>query len=75
MQLAPNRPVVIISWEGSEPSLPSIMLNCHTDVVPVYQDKWECDAFAGYKRENGDIVARGSQVRGCGLSHLYATKV
>ncbi len=66
---------MIISWEGSEPSLPSIMLNCHTDVVPVYQDKWECDAFAGYKRENGDIVARGSQVRGCGLSHLYATKV
>ncbi|XP_044168233.1 aminoacylase-1-like [Acropora millepora] len=28
--------VVILSWEGSDPSLPSIMLNSHMDVVPVF---------------------------------------
>ena len=28
--------MVIITWEGSNPSLPSIMLNSHMDVVPVF---------------------------------------
>lgn len=26
----------IITWEGSDPSLPSVMLNSHIDVVPVF---------------------------------------
>lgn len=30
-----GKPVVVITWEGKEPSLPSILLNSHTDVVPV----------------------------------------
>ena len=56
--------MVIITMEGTDPTLPSVMLNCHTDVVSVYPDKWECDPFSGYKRENGDFVARGTQVSG-----------
>lgn len=26
----------IITWQGSDPSLPSLMLNSHMDVVPVF---------------------------------------
>lgn len=33
----PNKPVVIITWTGKEPQLPSILLNGHTDVVPVFE--------------------------------------
>mgnify|MGYP001794889393 CR=1 FL=1 len=35
-QATPNRPIVILTVEGTNPSLPSIMLNSHTDVVPVF---------------------------------------
>lgn len=30
-----DKPVVIVTMEGTEPSLPSILLNSHMDVVPV----------------------------------------
>ena len=36
IQATPNRPIVILTVEGTNPSLPSIMLNSHTDVVPVF---------------------------------------
>lgn len=29
-----KKPVIVISWIGEDPSLPSIMLNSHMDVVP-----------------------------------------
>ena len=31
-----NVTAAIITWEGSDPSLPSVMLNSHIDVVPVF---------------------------------------
>jgi len=34
--MAPGKPIVIITWIGQKPELPSILLNSHTDVVPVY---------------------------------------
>lgn len=34
--MAPGKPIVIITWLGQKPELPSILLNSHTDVVPVY---------------------------------------
>lgn len=30
-----QKPVVVMTWNGSHPELPSIMLNSHMDVVPV----------------------------------------
>ena len=30
-----------MTWEGTSPHLKSILLNSHTDVVPVYQVKWQ----------------------------------
>lgn len=37
IKVAPNKPIVIITWIGSEPDLPSILLNSHMDVVPVFE--------------------------------------
>jgi len=34
--MAPEKPVVIITWVGQRPELPSLLLTSHMDVVPVY---------------------------------------
>lgn len=34
---SPEKPVLVISWVGQEPELPSILLNGHMDVVPVFE--------------------------------------
>uniref|UniRef100_A0A667XX24 N-acyl-aliphatic-L-amino acid amidohydrolase n=1 Tax=Myripristis murdjan TaxID=586833 RepID=A0A667XX24_9TELE len=44
-----RRVVCIMTWEGTDPSLKSILLNSHTDVVPVFQEHWKYDAFAAVK--------------------------
>lgn len=31
-----GKPIVVLTWEGSEPNLPSVLLNSHMDVVPVF---------------------------------------
>lgn len=35
-EYTPQKPVVLLSWVGSQPKLPSLLLNSHMDVVPVY---------------------------------------
>ncbi|KOB72895.1 Aminoacylase, partial [Operophtera brumata] len=35
--MVPKKPVVVITWQGAQPELPSILLNSHMDVVPVYE--------------------------------------
>ncbi|OLY77581.1 Aminoacylase-1 [Smittium mucronatum] len=65
VELVKGKPVVILKLEGSDPSLPAILLNSHTDVVPVYREKWDYDPFAATRVEveNGDhrIYGRGTQ--------------
>uniref|UniRef100_A0A667XX76 N-acyl-aliphatic-L-amino acid amidohydrolase n=1 Tax=Myripristis murdjan TaxID=586833 RepID=A0A667XX76_9TELE len=60
-----RRVVCIMTWEGTDPSLKSILLNSHTDVVPVFQEHWKYDAFAAVKDPEGNIYARGSQDMKC----------
>jgi aminoacylase len=68
-----GKPIVILTWEGSEPGLPSILLNSHIDVVPVEETKWNTDPFGAHKDENGNIYARGAQDMKCvGIQHLEA---
>lgn len=31
-----GKPIVILTWVGTEPAKPSVMLNSHMDVVPVF---------------------------------------
>ena len=61
VQVAPDRTVCILSYNGTKPELKSVLLNSHTDVVPVDQKYWKCDAFEGKRYENGDIYGRGVQ--------------
>ncbi|KAJ1679045.1 adenylate cyclase, partial [Spiromyces aspiralis] len=75
-----GKPVVIITWEGAKPDLPTVMLNSHMDVVPVFPDKWEYDPFSAERVPigNGDykIVARGAQdMKICGSCYLEAVRV
>jgi len=59
--LVENKPILIATWEGSEPQLPSILLNSHYDVVPADQMRWNSDPFNPLINSNGDIFARGTQ--------------
>ncbi|KAI5635548.1 peptidase family m20/M25/M40 domain-containing protein [Phthorimaea operculella] len=56
-----GKPVCVISWPGSDPGKPSIMLNSHMDVVPVEADQWKFPPFSAHIDENGDIFGRGTQ--------------
>ncbi|KAM8703847.1 hypothetical protein ACLKA7_008471 [Drosophila subpalustris] len=68
-------PVVILKWEGSQPELPSILLNSHMDVVPVYPDKWTYDPFSAHMDDEGRIYARGSQdTKEIGTQYLAAIR-
>lgn len=33
----PTKPIAVITWVGQEPASPSILLNSHMDVVPVFE--------------------------------------
>lgn len=75
VEVYPKNPVVIITWEGQDPSLKSIILNSHMDVVPVFPDHWKCNPFSATKYENGDIYARGTQDMKCvGIQYLEAIR-
>lgn len=70
-----QNPVVVMTWLGSQPDLPSIMLNSHTDVVPVFEEFWTHPPFAADVDEEGRIFARGSQdTKGVGTMYLAAIR-
>ncbi|KAJ2843920.1 adenylate cyclase, partial [Coemansia brasiliensis] len=61
-----GKPVVVLTWRGTEPQLPSIILNSHTDVVPVSEEFWTHPPFEACRVPTADkrdfkIIARGSQ--------------
>lgn len=37
LQVAPGRVVTVLTWPGTNPRLSSLLLNSHTDVVPVFK--------------------------------------
>eukprot|EP00996_Jenningsia_fusiforme_P000611 NODE_1548_length_1497_cov_15.716160_g1397_i0.p1 GENE.NODE_1548_length_1497_cov_15.716160_g1397_i0~~NODE_1548_length_1497_cov_15.716160_g1397_i0.p1 ORF type:complete len:425 (+),score=72.70 NODE_1548_length_1497_cov_15.716160_g1397_i0:90-1364(+) len=56
-----NKPIVIMKCEATDPALPALVLNSHYDVVPVFPEHWNCDAFSAVRTENGRIYGRGAQ--------------
>ncbi|XP_023171079.2 aminoacylase-1-like [Drosophila hydei] len=69
-------PVVIVKWLGSQPDLPSIMLNSHMDVVPVFPEHWTHGPFSADLDDEGRIFARGTQdTKGIGTQYLGAIRV
>lgn len=70
-----RNPVVIMEWTGLDPNLPSIMLNSHTDVVPVFEEMWSNPPFAAEIDEDGKIFARGTQdTKSLGMIYLAAIR-
>jgi len=70
-----KNPVVVMTWLGSDPDLPSIMLNSHMDVVPVFEEFWTHPPFAADVDEEGRIFARGTQdTKGLGMVYLAAIR-
>ena len=49
VEFVEGKPVVLISWTGSDPSLSSVLLNSHMDVVPAEKAKWTHDPFLGFE--------------------------
>lgn len=70
-----KNPVVVLTWLGTEPNLPSIMLNSHMDVVPVVEESWTYPPFAADIDEAGKIFARGTQdMKSIGVQYLSAIR-
>lgn len=64
-----------MTWNGSQPELPSIMLNSHMDVVPVFEEYWTHPPFAAEMDANGNIYARGAQdMKSVGMWYLAAVR-
>ena len=40
VEMVKGKPIFLMTWEGTEPELPSLLLNSHTDVVPVYPGEY-----------------------------------
>eukprot|EP01091_Cochliopodium_minus_P002748 TRINITY_DN125_c0_g1_i1.p1 TRINITY_DN125_c0_g1~~TRINITY_DN125_c0_g1_i1.p1 ORF type:complete len:413 (+),score=115.41 TRINITY_DN125_c0_g1_i1:51-1289(+) len=73
IEISEGKKIVILTWEGSQPSLPTLLLNSHIDVVPVEEKFWKYDPFSAHMDENGDIFARGTQdMKSVGISYLMA---
>merc|ERR1711892_1633441 len=50
-----------MTWAGTDSSLSSVLLNSHTDVVPVFPEYWTYEPFSAFKDEAGNIYGRGTQ--------------
>ncbi|KAG2579879.1 hypothetical protein PVAP13_6NG312600 [Panicum virgatum] len=76
LELAAGKPLLLLRWPGRRPSLPSILLNSHTDVVPSEPQKWDHPPFsAALDEASGRIYARGSQDMKCvGMQYLEAIR-
>ncbi|GFQ03014.1 aminoacylase-1 [Phtheirospermum japonicum] len=76
LEFVKGKPLVLLKWTGKNPSLPSILLNSHTDVVPAEHHKWNHPPFeARIDSSSGHIYARGSQDMKCvGLQYLEAIR-
>lgn len=70
-----HNPIVILTWSGTDLSLPGILLNSHMDVVPVFPENWTHPPFAADIDEEGRIYARGAQDMKCvGMQYLGALR-
>ena len=56
----PGHPTFVLSWAGSAPELPSIVLSGHMDVVPADAAQWSVAPFAAELRD-GKVFGRGAQ--------------
>ncbi|KAM8929987.1 aminoacylase-1-like [Pelodytes ibericus] len=65
LKLSSGSTILILTWQGTDPHLKSIVLNSHIDVVPVFEEFWTYPPFAAHKDDSGNIYARGTQDMKC----------
>lgn len=65
IEFTPGKPLLLLTWPGSNPSLPSVLLNSHLDSVPAEPAKWLHPPFSGHRTSDGKIFARGAQDDKC----------
>ncbi|KAL5278507.1 ACY1.2 family protein [Megaselia abdita] len=71
----PKKPILVMTWIGTQPELPSVVLNSHTDVVPVFPENWTHPPFGAEIDAEGKIYARGAQDMKCvGMQYLAAIR-
>lgn len=74
-ECTPGKPVLVLTWPGSSPQLSSVLLNSHTDVVPVSEEHWTYPPFSAYKDSKGNIYGRGTQdMKSVGIQYLEAIR-
>lgn len=72
--LESGKPALIITYQGSDHSLPSLALNHHMDVVPANAEGWITPPFQG-QIVDGVMIGRGTQdMKGIGAVHYVALK-
>ncbi|CAK1585666.1 unnamed protein product [Parnassius mnemosyne] len=73
-EVVPKKPVLVMTWEGLQPELPSILLNSHMDVVPVFEKSWKHPPFDA-QLVDGVIYGRGVQdMKSVAIQYLEAVK-
>jgi len=65
IEFVPGKPLLLLTWPGSNPSLPSILLNSHLDSVPAEPAKWLHPPFSAHRTSDGKVFARGAQDDKC----------
>lgn len=69
------KPVAVLTWVGESPNEPSIVLNSHMDVVPVFENQWTHPPFGAEIDSEGKIFARGTQdMKSVGMQYLGAIR-
>eukprot|EP00301_Raphidiophrys_heterophryoidea_P005207 c12215_g1_i4.p1 GENE.c12215_g1_i4~~c12215_g1_i4.p1 ORF type:complete len:430 (-),score=129.43 c12215_g1_i4:173-1429(-) len=70
-----KKPILIATWKGQDPSLPSVLLNSHYDVVTVDAAKWKYPPFDAVEDDDGNIFCRGTQDMKCVcIMYLHAVE-
>mmetsp|Transcript_18160 Transcript_18160/g.35672 ORF Transcript_18160/g.35672 Transcript_18160/m.35672 type:complete len:440 (+) Transcript_18160:181-1500(+) len=59
-----KKPILVVQLPGSDPSLDSVVLNSHYDVVPAMEEHWDVDPFGAVEKD-GRIYGRGTQDMKC----------
>uniref|UniRef100_A0A0E0A6L6 Aminoacylase n=1 Tax=Oryza glumipatula TaxID=40148 RepID=A0A0E0A6L6_9ORYZ len=61
-----SKPLLLLTWPGTDPSLPSLLLNSHLDSVPAEPQQWLHPPFAAHRdAATGRVYARGAQDDKC----------
>ncbi|XVF36885.1 hypothetical protein REPUB_Repub19eG0097300 [Reevesia pubescens] len=75
LEFIPSKPLLLLTWPGSNPSLRSVLFNSHLDSVPAEPSKWSHRPFSATLTPDGKIYARGAQDDKCiAMQYLEAIR-